>query len=148
MDILFCQRISDWQKCGQNKVKLVDKTGNNVLPFFKIFIKLIMSVWKFKKFWWFTKNFCRPNVSEARIFGKHALGNQGKSSGHGEHSMTPPPIRGGLDSMPPPEGVQILWSPYSSVAPLVIFNVVCYHQQVCNTFPVSLIRTFLIARKK
>ena len=32
VDILFCQRISDWQKCGQNKVKLVDKTGNNFCP--------------------------------------------------------------------------------------------------------------------
>ena len=27
------------------------------------------------------------NVSEAMIFGKHALGNQGKSSGHGENSL-------------------------------------------------------------
>ena len=27
-------------------------------------------------------------VSEARIFGKHAVGNQGKSSGHGENSLS------------------------------------------------------------
>ena len=26
-------------------------------------------------------------VSEAMIFGKHAVGNQGKSSGHGENSL-------------------------------------------------------------